>query len=96
MFGLLAPVFDLLARLQPAVRLLGLAAAAVFALVTVSLGTLAAAVRLGPSPALGFDRGHVAVDVLWAAAGLAACGSGHAVARRPSARIGWLALAQRW
>ena len=91
-FGALAPVFDRLRAAQPALRVAGLWSAATLALVTVSLAILELAVRLGPAAALGFDRGQVGVDAVWAAVGLAAVWLGSR--RLPAvAAAGWVWLA---
>ena len=91
-FGILAPAFDRLERFQPGLRLLAFASAGVLALVTVSLGVLEAAVRLGPTAALGFARGQVAVDVLWGVAGVVAVWVGSRRTSPPVAGVGWLLL----
>lgn len=71
-FRVLAPLLDALCSLQRALRVGGLFSAAAFTIVTLSLAILELAVRLGPTTALGFDRGQVAVDALWAIVAVAA------------------------
>jgi hypothetical protein len=92
-FGALAPVFDELERFQPTLRLLALVSAAVLSLGTLSLATLAAAVRLAPTMELGFERGQVAVDVLWAVTGLVAVWVGPGRRWSRVAAFGWVWLA---